>query len=509
MTDTWYLDIAAVRIQEWLGRTAPLRLRRGASALLRQTTAPEVWSGLLDPAEVTWNAEAGHVDGVVTLRLAPGISDPDEVLGRTARQVAGHLRDRMPALAVRAVAAHRSSYLAAHRAIEVAIRDGDVLVDLPPAAHEAVASKSCDWCHAGAAVTPVTHIDEYDEVCDDCLHRHEAAGYPSATSDKAPWVETRVARLWAGAHPDRPLDFPDDFRDLATALRTREDDADTQLALIYADGNRLGALLGRLADDDRVRKADVAVAVDGAVDAALLAALEAVTPASAGTLPIVPHVVAGDDVMVSVPASAAWPFVRTLLSTFGTTVGDAMNAVGAQSVDVSMSAAIVFFHNAYPFPDVAARTASLLREAKRHVRGLEASVAFLDLTADGAEAPSGRQPIALAVLEDLAGPVTELRTQVRAAARATLVGLLRDVDSTDRTTPTPSTDSGPAGRRESPMEAVARHLRLAHQDVWRRVLDLPPGESLDTFDDRQRRQLRTALDLARWWPPANDQEGES
>lgn len=61
-----YLDVAAVRIQDWLGRTPDLKFRRGASVLLSEATAPDAWKGRL-PAGAAWNDEAGNVDGVVSL----------------------------------------------------------------------------------------------------------------------------------------------------------------------------------------------------------------------------------------------------------------------------------------------------------------------------------------------------------------------------------------------------------------------------------------------------------
>ena len=63
-----YIDIGAVRIQEWLARTPALALRRGASAALSEITSRGSVEGLL-PDGVRWNGEAGDVDGVVNLML--------------------------------------------------------------------------------------------------------------------------------------------------------------------------------------------------------------------------------------------------------------------------------------------------------------------------------------------------------------------------------------------------------------------------------------------------------
>src|SRR6185437_9975847 len=92
-----YVDISAVRIQQWLSRTPDLRFRRGASVLLSRATSEESWESRL-PAGTKWNDEAGSVDGVVSLKYDPTSTDaaPAKVLADAARTVAEDMRKTMP-----------------------------------------------------------------------------------------------------------------------------------------------------------------------------------------------------------------------------------------------------------------------------------------------------------------------------------------------------------------------------------------------------------------------------
>jgi len=52
-----YVDVAVVRIQDWLGRTPDLKFRRGGSVLLSESTSREAWDGKL-PQGVRWKLTA-------------------------------------------------------------------------------------------------------------------------------------------------------------------------------------------------------------------------------------------------------------------------------------------------------------------------------------------------------------------------------------------------------------------------------------------------------------------
>ena len=71
-----YLDVSAVRIQDWLTRTPDLKFRRGASVLLTEATARDVWEKQMPPG-MRWNDEAGELDGVVALVVADSVADTE------------------------------------------------------------------------------------------------------------------------------------------------------------------------------------------------------------------------------------------------------------------------------------------------------------------------------------------------------------------------------------------------------------------------------------------------
>ena len=99
-----YLDISAVRIQEWLARTPDLKFRRGASIMLSEETAREAWPPARLPAGTRWNTEAGDLDGVISL-VAEEPADKDVAgsvaaarLATAAAEVTRALRQRPAAL---------------------------------------------------------------------------------------------------------------------------------------------------------------------------------------------------------------------------------------------------------------------------------------------------------------------------------------------------------------------------------------------------------------------------
>src|SRR6185437_3107155 len=137
-----YVDISAVRIQQWLARTPDLRFRRGASVLLSKATSRESWESTL-PAGTKWNEEAGSVNGVVSLEYDPAETDagPAKVLADAARAVAQGMRQIMPHIPIQAFAGEGDTYAAAYPGMAKARRSGDFLIDSPPAPAEVILAK--------------------------------------------------------------------------------------------------------------------------------------------------------------------------------------------------------------------------------------------------------------------------------------------------------------------------------------------------------------------------------
>lgn len=417
-----YLDVSAVRIQDWLGRTPDLKFRRGASVLLSEATGPDAWSGRL-PAGATWNNEAGHVDGVVSL-----VVDDDADMTEAARSVVRSMREKMPHCPIQAVTGGAGSYAAAYPTMALARRDCAFLIDSPPAPPEVVLAKPCDQCRSAAATQPdvkVTRDDIYD-LCAECGARFDAAGRTAGHPSRAPLPERRLRKaLEAAGMPVR--DFSDTFADMSAAGQRDRDDAATQLALIYADGNRVGAFISRAANTPGgPDKAAIAPLLDQAGLGALAQAVMDRYPGWSRP-PVLVNLAGGDDLLVSVPAIDAWLFTRTLLAAFTTLLATATAGWPDETRKSipTLSAGLVFHHVKTPFSDVVRLADDQLLRAKKATSGREAAVAFLDMTADGSQPPPGRQVLTLAYLDRHAKRLQQI-ADLSNSRRQTLLDLHRN-----------------------------------------------------------------------------------
>lgn len=424
-----YADVAAVRIQDWLARTPGLIFRRGASALLSKATDPDAWEDQLPP-KVRWNDEAGHVDGVVPLVADESVSDTDafKVLQDAAQEVARRMRGLMPHCSIQAVAGIGASYAEAYAGMANARREGDFLLDWPSAPPEVILAKPCDQCRQAAATVPNVKVTKDDtlDLCAECDDRLRAAGRTSAASarlEPAPERRVRKALQEAGM---TVTGFSDNFAEMATAGRRDRDDTQSQVALIYADGNRVGAFLSQAAAaENGPKKSEIAPVLERAALAALASAVKNRFKGMEQP-PVLPHLAGGDDLLVSVPAPDAWQFVMTLLSEFGRQI-DAKTSTWPEEVRVNMptlSAGLVFHHRTYPFSDIVRLADEQLLTAKKATSGKRPAVAFLDVTADGSEPPPDREPLTLEYLEKNASRL-ERTADLPNSRRATLLDMAR------------------------------------------------------------------------------------
>lgn len=531
--DHHYLDVAAVRIQEWLGRTPSLKFRRGASVLLTEATARDAWQGL-EPAGTTWNTEAGDLAGVVSLVAVtptsddPDAADVDAVLLVAARAVAEAMRVKMPHCAIQAVSASGPSYVEAYAALESKRRRGDFLVDTPAPPNETVLAKPCDLClQAPATSRGIRVIDRDRDLCTECAARFDAAGGTKGDwARRSPQPERSMQSAVAKAGFDI-AGFPDDFLNMARAGGIAPDDAATQLALIFADGNRVGAFLtdvARLpANKRRPLKSEIVVAVEEATLTALARAVTTTcikgplaSAATASRPPVLAHIAGGDDLMVSVPARLGWPFVRALLGTFDDELGATATSWDLpQKVGVpSMSAGVIFHHSTHPFSDVVSKATAQLKHAKREVDGKRASVAFVDLTADGDQPRAGRPVRELTWLEGNHLLLDRLAA-VSPSHRQAIASLYGQSLAPQRPGPMRATAQASATRgsnslitaQETAIEALARRVvDLGESALWE--VAAGPGATgddvrralVDEADSSARERLGHYLDLARWWP---------
>lgn len=488
-----YLDVSAVRIQEWLARTPDLKFRRGASALLTQATGRASWLDEKLPSGIRWNDEAGDVDGVVSLVLDQvDTDDPELDITRIAHQVAQTLRKEMPYCPIQAVAGTGTSYVEAYKGMEQARQAGRLLVNSPAVPPEVIVAKPCDQCRSAAATQRAAwKTDEgARDLCDDCDARLKAAGRTAGSQRWEPRPE-RLLRKALGEAGVTVVDFPDNMQQLADAGRIDEDDTPSQVALIYADGNAVGAFLSAAAASN-VPKQDIVPMIEAATMGALAdAVLDRYR--GWGRPPVLANLAGGDDLLVSVPAADAWQFTRVLLAAFGQRIAQSASWPGLASVQrPSMSAGLVFHHVKDPFSDLIRLVGEQLREAKNATRGKEASVAFLDLTADGATAPPGRRPLSLADLDKQAGRLGRIEKETPSSRRAMLLDLLRQGD-TDK-----------FGWRLTELDNPA---------LWEVVAG--PGASPSTVRDKLGRkpeaiiELRRVLDMARHWHADSRDEPQS
>ena len=448
MTGGWlYLDVRAERIQHYLSRTPRLKGQRGASSwlswatsdaqLTEQARMASARSGL-PPIEP--NPEAGQADGLLSVRL-PADTDPRPV----AEALAGYLRSVLPAIELAAAWGHGSSYLEAYRDHLKAQRDDPPLRSLPPPG-DFPPLASCGECRAGPAVARIDIHEATDiGVCLDCLARYQdryrrqglAAQSRPGGGDGLP-IYREEADL-ARAADARPVD--DTARDFTVlAALGAPDTQRNHVATIYADGNAMAAFFDRIADHgDPELKQRISAAVSQATRNALREATRAVIgpPGPGRRLPVIPHVIGGDDLLVSVVADRAWPFTMTYLEEFGRQLSSIEGVPGGllSQVAPSASAGLVFAHAKFPFRRAAELAAGRLREAKHQFRGVVPAVAWLDVTRDGEQPPPGRRAWSLAELNEFTGDLQALRERVEPSGRAVLerlVDLSRPVVSVGR-----------------------------------------------------------------------------
>ncbi|MEU9774277.1 hypothetical protein [Streptomyces sp. NPDC047968] len=490
-----YVDFGAVRIQQYLTRTAGLRGHRAASnSLARATADASIERVVGDLAEV--NPEAGKADGVVSVRLsADAGADRDERVSRVQDGVLAHLRRALPGAEFASVWGEGESYLAVHtHVLQPRLRNGRVRHDLPPVAEFPLAVP-CRMCHTDPAVGTEPVPEGRLALCLDCsmrnVSRRETVADPRSPEG---WL-LRDSHLQAA---------PQDFAALAalgSAAAGRN-----HLATVAVDGNAFGVFFAALADessrDADLSKAKVTVsqALSAATRGALSdAAVELSLAMEQERLCVVPHVVGGDDVLVSLPAERAWRFTLTFLQEFEHRVREAT----ADTLDTlnglrtgrgldelrppTASAGVVFAHASHPLNLLVESAGQRLSEAKRAVGGQRASVQWLDITADGPEAPA-HPPLELSVLRTGDGRET--------AAAAALSQLVK-VPASHRARLTE------ALRGSGPLTAAALADRVGHLDAVRPFL--PPLDQLDRPDWPDRKPvcgvgLGAALNLARWWP---------
>lgn len=468
MTTWTYLDLGVVRVREYLTRTPDVKGLRGASAWLSHATRTEQlndWALELAGAGAQVNDEAGEADGVVPLRL-PADADPE----RVAVTVMRGLRSRLPAAQFESWWGRGSTYLdvrAERSHWRPGPRDLAAPAEFPPLV-------TCQRCRIDPATARITlHENPYD-VCSDCRTRYEEP-YRQRELRKVdgtgiPVREERQLLTELEISPGRTAHTFEELAALGQPSGNRN-----HLATVFADGNSIGALFHRIAHDgsDSLKRT-VSATISAATRHALQEASRAVH--DDGRMPVIPHIVGGDDVVVTVVADRAWTFVTTYLDVFQDRMALLPELKGYPPV--TASAGLVIAHSKFPFRRCFELAHELMRRAKNAHNGQSAAVAWVDVTRDG----------------DLLDPSTVERVWTVARLHA-LTDALHDLGQVDG-----------AGRaalerlidRDTAAEVCLARLREHGRRLGRSSVLEPFLADGPTPESRVRR-LAEALSLVRWW----------
>jgi hypothetical protein len=415
---------------------------------------------------VARNVEAGHADGVVALAV-PG----DAAAGVAARLLL-HLREALPAAELQANWGQAATYLEYRRDRP---EDGHVLRSMPAVADFPLI-ETCRSCRVDPCGRPA-------RLCSDCGARDAVAGRRTrigpagdAAADTgldALGTERLVidAVRQAVGRPLRPVRDMGELAGLGDAGGNRNHDA-----TVAFDGNGMGGFFAALASqDDIALKQQISPEISAATRAALVAAAREITRNTDRLLPVIPHVLGGDDVVVSVTADRAWPFTRVFLASFTealTAVATRLALPGLVSGRLpSMSAGVVFAHASFPYARAVQLADETLRHAKRDTQGGEAAASWLDVTVDGEARPVWRSTLTMNTLAAQAPDLAALGA-IQRSGRQTIARLL-------------------AGGIEE--ESRAAGLSWARRNNYPIVTSLLNEASLS--------EVRNLVALTRWWRP--------
>ncbi|HEX5494356.1 MAG TPA: hypothetical protein VFX70_07275, partial [Mycobacteriales bacterium] len=376
-----YVDIGVVHIQRYLSRTPTLRGRRGASAALAEVTA-EAESWLHGRGKV--NPQAGKVDGV--LSLVVDLPETEEAL---VSEVLEHLRAELPGAEFQVTSGDGEDYLRAYLdELRPMVDRGDARVDLPAGAEYPLAAL-CEICRVDPAITHVDlgADDGKRAACADCDMRHE----PKTRKKGRTTEKDLIDATGSGKAPEK-------FDDLAALAGA---DAKEHLATIHADGNGIGQFFATLAGSGGgVDRASVVKQLTASTFEALSAATCAVRRSGDAALCVVPHLLGGDDVLVSLPADRAWQFTVAFVEDFGQRMARLVRSLNVPGLTPpTMSAGVVFGRRNFPFALGVEQAERLLHRAKSRGAGRAAWIGFADMVSEGTG--SVGDPVSLAALRRL------------------------------------------------------------------------------------------------------------
>lgn len=195
------------------------------------------------------------------------------------------------------------------------------------------------------------------------------------------------------------------------------------IATVFADGNGLGQLFARArreaADAGQMDETkSLSVAIKNITRTALIEAVAEITQATDEVMPAIPHILGGDDIFVSLPATLVWDFLPKFLCKMKE--GFEMENLAPMP---SVSAGVVICHAAFPIGDQAEISEALMRQAKKHVAGDGWSFSWLDITAEETQSLRDRAPWLLSEFEgrrEAIEGLKELPNSARSSLRTVL-----------------------------------------------------------------------------------------
>ncbi|WP_278692858.1 Cas10/Cmr2 second palm domain-containing protein [Arachnia propionica] len=378
---TTYVVIGAKRIQQWIARTPRLALTKGASQALTTRTSRDHLSSRL-PEELRLSDEAPDIAGVVVLESDEPVTD--DVVNAALMVVAQGL----PGLEWNAWVQEAASYVETYQATGGGQRCTRVRHRVPSARRLPMLTE-CEGCHEESAECAVDLPDGKGSYGADCVVRREAFEQ---------WKDTLKPREDSVAEPEMfehltKIEEPGEDDHPVRAMGRR--DADNHLALILADGNRMGDFFKKVAQlkNPQAHKA-LSKALDDATQEAAERAREDVIAKMVNPkfCPDVLHYIGGDDVMASVAGRFAWLWAVTLAKAFETEFqsrvkhfceqnprcGDLNVAASRASLGVGM----VFTHYKAPFAGARELAEEMEKIAKKTGKGEKSYIAWADTTAD-------------------------------------------------------------------------------------------------------------------------------
>ena len=464
---TTYVVIGAKRIQQWIARTPRLALTKGASQALTSRTSRDYLSGRL-PEELRLSDEVPDIAGVVVLESDESVDD--DVVDAALMVVA----EGLPGLEWNAWVYKADSYVEAYQATGGGQRCTRVRHRVPSARRLPMLAE-CEGCHEESAEVLVAVPEGKDSYGADCVVRREAFKQ---------WKDTLKPREDGVAEPEMfehltKLEEPGEDAHPVRAMGRR--DADNHLALILADGNRMGDFFKKVAQlkDPQAHKA-LSKALDDATRKAAERAREAVIAKMVNPkfCPDVLHYIGGDDVMASVAGRFAWLWAVTLAEAFETEfqgrvdevcgTNQKFKEVKEAAKRASLGVGIVFTHYKAPFAGARELAEEMEKIAKKKGKGEKSYIAWADTTADH----RAQQHHVIDTPE---------------ASRQLVEGhVLRGL--------------GPSARGALKQEPDAGRDAVAWATRTKRDI-------VEYLEQSSEEQIRADLDRARWWPVV-EKEGE-